>query len=418
MPKCCPFALSAAKKPEVSGADGRLFADGLICAIARAAMTNFRFCFCVKCGILLNTPFEKGRPSLKMIGRLILSAIFLILTALMVAAASWAPELVFSFYPEFSRGVLNAIASVTSLAPIALWEVLAVLLILWFFYTFVRVFTQHRSILSWLAGVVLAVSVAVFLFVGLWGLNHFGPSIDETLGLDVREYSREELIAATKYYAAQANEYAPEVARRADGTAELAGFSALSTQAGEGYDALAKQSPAFSGGLGRVKSLASAKLFSYFGNTGIFVCFTAEACVNPDTYEAWIPFTMCHELAHRQAVAAEDEANFCAYLACMESSRADFLYSGAFAAYIYCSNALYKVDRSAADEIFYSLSAGVQADIHAANEHYAQYDGAVQEAAQKVNDAYLKAFNETSGVQSYGEAADLLIAWYLQKSES
>ena len=352
-----------------------------------------------------------------MIGRLILSAIFLILTALMVAAASWAPELVFSFYSEFSRSVLNAIASVTALAPIALWEVLVVLLVLWLLYTFVRVFTQHRSFLGWLAGVVLAVSVSMFLFVGLWGLNHFGPSVDETLGLPVREYSRDELVSATKYYAAQANEYAPQVARRADGTAELAVFSTLSAQAGEGYDALAEQYPVFSGNTGRVKPLASGKLFSYFGNTGIFVCFTAESCVNPDTYEAWIPFTMCHELAHRQAVAAEDEANFCAYLACMESSSTDFLYSGAFAAYIYCSNALYKVDRSAADEVFYSLSDGVKADIHAANEHYAQYDGAVQEAAQKVNDAYLKAFSEESGVQSYGEAADLLIAWYLQNSE-
>lgn len=352
-----------------------------------------------------------------MIGRLILSAIFLILTALMVAAANWAPELVFSVYPEFSRGALGAISSVTSLAPIALWEALLVLLALWFLYTFVRVFTQHRSFLSWLAGVVLAVSVAVCLFVGLWGLNHFGPSVGDTLGLDVREYSRDELAAATKYYAAQVNEYADAVTRRADGTAQLADFSTLSTQAGEGYEALSRRYPVFSGDTGRVKRLASWKLFSYFGNTGIFVCFTAEACVNPDTYEAWIPFTMCHELAHRQAVAAEDEANFCAYLACMESKRADFGYSGALAAYIYCSNALYKADKSAADEIFYTLKSGVQADIRAANAHYAQYDGKVQEAAQKVNDAYLKVFNEDSGVQSYGEAADLLIAWYLQNSE-
>ena len=40
----------------------------------------------------------------------------------------------------------------------------------------------------------------------------------------------------------------------------------------------------------------------------------------------------------------------------------------------------------------------------------------MQDAAQKVNDAYLKAFDEESGVQSYGEVADLLIAWYLQKT--
>lgn len=41
----------------------------------------------------------------------------------------------------------------------------------------------------------------------------------------------------------------------------------------------------------------------------------------------------------------------------------------------------------------------------------------MQNAAQKVNDTYLKAFSEESGVQSYGEAADLLIAWYLRKCQ-
>ena len=58
----------------------------------------------------------------------------------------------------------------------------------------------------------------------------------------------------------------------------------------------------------------------------------------------------------------------------------------------------------------------IRADAQAANEHYAQYEGKVQDAAQKVNDAYLKAFSEETGVQSYGEVADLLIAWYQQKA--
>ena len=75
-----------------------------------------------------------------------------------------------------------------------------------------------------------------------------------------------------------------------------------------------------------------------------------------------------------------------------------------------------KVDRSAAASIWQNVADGVRADAQAANEHYAQYEGKVQDAAQKVNDAYLKAFSEESGVQSYGEVADLLIAWYLQKT--
>ena len=107
------------------------------------------------------------------------------------------------------------------------------------------------------------------------------------------------------------------------------------------------------------------------------------------------------ELAHRQAVTAEDDANFCAYLACMASGSDDFCYSGAFGAYVYCHNALSKVDKSAASQIWSTLSDGVVTDLRAANEHYAQYEGKVQDAAQKVNDTYLKAFSEESGVQSY-----------------
>ena len=353
---------------------------------------------------------------MKAIGRAILSAIFLILTGLMAAAAKFAPQIVFSFYPAWSRKALAALSSVSALLPIALWEVLAGLAILWLLYTFVCIFTRRRGFLNWLTGVLLAVCVGVFLFTGLWGLNHFGPGVGETLGLDVREYSKEELIAATNYYAAQATQYAGTVQRDEQGRAQFADFQTLSKQAGDGYLSLRSAYPQFDGAVDPVKSLLSWRLFSQFGTTGIFICFTGESCVNPDTYEAWVPFTMCHEIAHRQAVAAEDEANFCAYLACMENPRNDFRYSGAFAAYIYCNNALAKVDRSAAASIWQNVADGVRADAQAANEHYAQYEGKVQDAAQKVNDAYLKAFSEESGVQSYGEVADLLIAWYLQKT--
>ena len=290
------------------------------------------------------------------------------------------------------------------------------MLALWFFYTLIRVFTGRRSLLCWLSGVLLGLSTGVFLFVAIWGLGHFGPSVDQTLGLDVREYSKQELIAATAYFAAQANEYAEKVERDAENLTVYPAFSELAKQAPGGYAALAQQYDPFTDGLGPVKPLASWRLFSQTGTTGIFICFTAEACVNPDTYTAWIPFTMCHELAHRQAVTAEDDANFCAYLACMASEDDDFRYSGAFGAYIYCHNALSKIDKTAASQIWSTLSDGVLADIRAANAHYEQYEGKVQDAAQKVNDTYLKAFSEESGVQSYGEAADLLIAWYLKNN--
>ena len=352
---------------------------------------------------------------MRTIGRLLLLAIFLVLTVLLVLAAKYAPALVFSFYPEFSRKLLSVISSVTRAIPLAVWELLAGLAVLWLLYTFVRIFTQRRSFLCWLAGIVLSVCVGLFLFVALWGLNHFGPTVGEQLGLSVREYTKQELTDATRYYAAQVNALADDVSRDDQGLARLSSFEELSKQAGAGYDKLAARYELFTGSHDPVKKLATWRMFSQFGITGIFVCFTGEACVNPDTYEVWLPFTMCHELAHRQTVAAEDGANFCAYLACMENESPEFQYSGAIAAYVYCHNALYKADRTAASEIWQSLKEGVRADIQAANTHYAQYEGKVQDAATKVNDTYLKAFSEEAGVQSYGEAADLLIAWYLEK---
>jgi len=350
---------------------------------------------------------------LKTIGRVILAAIFLVLTGLMVSLAHYAPDFVFAFYPALSRKMLAAIASVTGLLPFALWEVLAALIILWAIYTLVRCFSR-QGFLRWLSGLAVGLCGALFVFVALWGLNHYGPGVGEKLGMTVSRYSRQELTAATEYYAAQANSLAGSVTRDGNNLSVFSDFDTLSQQAGEGYESLAAQYGCFSVPAGTVKKLASWKLFSYFGTTGIFVDFTAESCVNPDTYAAWIPFTMCHELAHRQAVAAEDDANFCAYLACMASKRPEFQYSGAFAALIYCNNALAKVDSAAASKIWGTLDAGVQADALAANAHYAKYEGKVQDAAQKVNDTYLKAFSEESGVQSYGEVADLLIAWYLQ----
>lgn len=128
--------------------------------------------------------------------------------------------------------------------------------------------------------------------------------------LSVREYTKQELTDATRYYAAQVNALADDVSRDNQGLARLSSFEELSKQAGAGYDKLAARYELFTGSHDPVKKLATWRMFSQFGITGIFVCFTGEACVNPDTYEVWLPFTMCHELAHRQTVARRGRRKF------------------------------------------------------------------------------------------------------------
>ena len=263
---------------------------------------------------------------------------------------------------------------------------------------------------------ILSVSAAMFaLFCLWWGVLYYSDSFTEQAGLEQRDISVQELETVTRHFAEQANAAGEHVERGEDGVFR-ADKSDIFRRSPDIYGGAEQIFPCLAAPAVRAKPVLLSRLLSYIRYTGFFFPYTAEANLNADSPACLLPSTIAHELAHLRGVAREDEANFCAYLACMENPRNDFRYSGAFAAYIYCNNALAKVDRSAAASIWQNVADGVRADAQAANEHYAQYEGKVQDAAQKVNDAYLKAFSEESGVQSYGEVADLLIAWYLQKT--
>lgn len=350
---------------------------------------------------------------MRTISRVIVSAILVVLTGLLVAAACYLPGF-FDVYTPFSRNVLTFLAGITGPFPFAVWEILLVLLGLWFVWSFVRSLIKKRKLVYWLAGVLEVACILVFLFVGLWGLNHWGPDLSQRLGLQMQPSSVEQLEATTRYMAEQASQWAGRVERDEAGDLAIQ-WDAMAETAGKSFAAMGETDPFFSGSEARVKYLLVPEAFSYMGITGISVPFTGEACVNPNTYAASIPFTMCHEAAHRMTVSAENDANFAAFLACQASEDPAFQYSGWYSAFVYCYNSLYKADKETARAIRAALPDAVRQDLNRAYEHYAQYDGEVKKVTEKVNDAYLKTFNEESGVQSYGEVTDLLIAWYLQQ---
>ncbi|MDD3164909.1 MAG: DUF3810 domain-containing protein [Oscillospiraceae bacterium] len=352
----------------------------------------------------------------KALGRAVACLIVLLLTGFLAAFARGSAALFFAYYPAFSRKITWALAKVFAGLPFSACEIAIYLILLWAVYTLIRVFAKKRGlggILSWITGVALFACCCLLAFTAFWGLNHYGPDITETLGIPVEQYSAEELAAATTYYRDQANQTGDAMQRRADGTAVFADFSVLAPKARESFTQLARTYSYFATPPANPKKIIAAKAMSKSGLTGLYLAFTGESCVNPDAYEAAIPYVMCHELAHGQLVASEDGANFIAYLACMASADAEMQYSGAYSAFIYCYNALFGADRAAAQTVWDGLSDGVRADIEATGAHYAQYEGAAQEVVEKVNDAYLKGFDEEAGVASYGEVADDLIAWYL-----
>ena len=305
------------------------------------------------------------------------------------------------------------LAGVCAPFPFPVWQAGLGILILIAIYALVRAFSKKKGFFRWLAGVVCAFCAGVFLFTALWGVYHWEQPISQRLGMQLRPYSAAELEETARYFGGLASEWSQKVDRTASGDMRV-DFDAFGETAGRAFNPLAEKNSLFAGPDVPVKTLLVDDAFRYMGITGIYVPFTGEASVSKGTYAAAVPHTMCHEAAHRLGIAAEDEANFCAFLACTASGDAAFQYSGWYSAFITCYNALHNVDANAAAAVWESLDANVVNDLRRGNAHYDQYEGKVQEVAEKVNDTYLKAFNEQEGVRSYGQA-DLYVSWYLSR---
>ena len=130
-----------------------------------------------------------------------------------------------------------------------------------------------------------------------------------------------------------------------------------------------------------------------------------------------LDYVIAHELAHLRGVAREDEANFCAVVACMESGDEDYRYSGALLAYIYLGNALYRADYDAWREVYSTLSENVRADLRANNDYWARFETPAADVSEKVYESFLQTYGDDRGMQSYGACVDLLTVYYLDTEE-
>ncbi|MBQ1383054.1 MAG: DUF3810 domain-containing protein [Solobacterium sp.] len=329
------------------------------------------------------------------------------------------PGFFFPAYRRISRAWIGFLAQLTSFTRVSVWDILAALLFLTLLFSFLYVLRKHRNILSWLGTVVLTVSVLATFAVYGWMLNHYAPSLAEELGYTIRTYSKQELYDTCEYYLLQAAEYAPQMERDAEGHLIRPDFYALAEAAGSSYTVLGKDHPVFQGSTVRVKRFSLiGEYLMYNGIIGMFMPLSGEASIPASVPTAPMPFTMAHEAAHRLGIASEEEANFAAFLACAGNDRLPFLYSGYYQAFSYCFSSLYRSDPEAAAALYHKYDAQegvalIQLDRRDTAEVYRSYDSSLQEISDRINDTYLKTFSEESGIRSYGEVTDDLIAWWL-----
>ena len=267
----------------------------------------------------------------------------------------------------------------------------------------------HRFLRA-LLSVCIAGGVLLNLFYFTWGLCYFRQPLASRMELPIEARSVDELASLTELLARRAAALRPQVSEDAGGvftTDTDAAFAALPAA----YDALGQAFPVFSGSVTPAKRVCWSEGLSWLGIAGIYIGLTAEPNVNVHQPPLLIPAGAAHEMAHQLGLASENEAEFAAILACALSADPAVRYSGAMHALLLCGNALSRADAARYTEIVRSLyTDGMRRDLADYSAYWDAYEGKAQETATTVNDNYLKHNAQPSGVASYGESVDLLLA--------
>ena len=350
-------------------------------------------------------------------------------TAGIIAAIAWVlsqfgerfSALVDMFYPYVMRTTQGYLAQWSSGVDFLLWQVLALFLVVLVLALLVIFLVLKKSPVNWLGW---ALSVAAFVYLLhtlLFGLSYHAGDLSDDLRMEVAQYTLEELTEATEYYRDMANIMAEWVDRDPEGNPVFEDFDTLAAKAGQGFETLTYDHsyPIFAGSTLPVKKLGWANMYTSMGITGFTCGITGEAAVNPQIPTTALPFTMCHEMAHRMCIANERDANFAAFLACSVHEDVQFQYSAYFMAYRYCYNALASIHSQDAAAATARVSNGVSDVLYRDLNYYDTFfssnrDQKATRVANTVNDTYLRTSGDPNGIGSYAQVCDLLVNWHIQ----
>lgn len=261
---------------------------------------------------------------------------------------------------------------------------------------------------------ITAVTLVLAVYAGfclLWGVYYYTSDFESLSGIYSQPVSAEQLESVTRWFAGLVNDYGQQVQRDENGIFDE-DLDAVFDSSAQLYSEVELLVPCLTGDALRAKPFMFSKAMSLMNFTGFFFPFTGEANINVDSPSCMIPSTIAHELAHQRGVAAEDEANFAAVLACLENGDPVYCYSACLLAYIYLGNALRRADSDAWNEVYASLSDGVKADLSHNNRYWAKFETPVSSVSDTVYNGFLQSYGQTLGLQTYGACVDLLVAYY------
>lgn len=263
---------------------------------------------------------------------------------------------------------------------------------------------------------VFIAAASYILFIFTFASGYRGNHLSEKLDIKKTEVSEAELYETLSYVIEKANDYAEKIHFTNDGSSELTmDYRELSSELCHSYDSILEKYELGQNYNSSVKPLLISPIMTYTHISGVYSFFTGEANLNTNYPDYVCVFSAAHELAHQRGFAREDEANFIAYLVCIESDNDYLKYAGYLSMYGYLSSALRSTNYDLWIKATSSLSDKTNGELIAYSIFFDKYrDNAVSDVSDTFNDTYLK-LQGTQGVKSYGMVIDLAIAYHSDK---
>lgn len=263
-------------------------------------------------------------------------------------------------------------------------------------------------------GILLSIaSLLLTLWCCGFGIAYRGSSLDKKLQLERRDVSAEELKYTASVLVENVKKEAQNVTFRDQNFSVMPySLNEMNDKLLDAYDKISDEHKFVPRLYSRVKPVVLSEPWSYTHITGVYTYFTGEANLNVNFPDYTLPFTAAHELAHQRGIAREDEANFMAFLVCINSDDAYIRYSGYLNMYEYVANSLYSANADMYFEVLKAMPDTVRYEMRAYSAFFDKYrENVVADVSEVVNDTYLKV-QGTEGTRSYGMVTDLAVAYY------
>lgn len=242
-------------------------------------------------------------------------------------------------------------------------------------------------------------------------------------------YDLEELIALRERIVTNCNRLSEQMQR--DERGEIVYDGDMKKRAVQAMHALAEREGIFRlrGYYSKPKPLYASWFFCQQHMCGYYFPFSLEANYNDMMYIMNFPYTMCHELSHLKGYIYENEANYLAYLACVESGDTVFEYSGYLNVMYYVERDLIDALKERGEMARYDSLTPVKEQVHLDNVYVTdeQWERVLTQSpldtqlVSDVTDTFLEANLTVNGVSdgvvSYSRVVGLLLSYYHENGE-